>query len=670
MKKFWMSLLCLVCFRLFGQDIPYGMELQIDDLNDGYRQTDPVIAPLLNGNYVVCWITSYNYGAQSKIYGQVFSSMGLKVGNKLCISSTSESEIKPQFLRMVTLKNSNFIVYYITYWQSQGYGGSKIYGQLFSSDGTKIGNEYNIATSTEDYTPDPTIASLSNNDLVICWPTDYQQGGYGGISGQVFSSNFVKVGEIFNINIYTSEVGFHPRITTLPNNNFVICWSGWYQDSDRYDVFAQQFSATGSKIGEKFQVNTYSKNDQTFPIIASITNDGYVVCWIGESYFELYGQLFGSDGSRIGKEFRVNSSSSYAPLANKIIIPTDYGFIFCWESFDHNSSDHDIYGQVFSLNGEKVGNEFLVNSHTNGFQRNPQVAPLPNGDFVVCWQSDPEGVIYCQQFTWDGNKIGGEFRINSNPEIGYFKPQIVLLSNGDFVVCFESYYNNDTNIYAKLFPHNPILHTLIPFILLEPSNDNSIKITNPILSWHQPSSQIVCYPWELHYKIFLDDNPDFSSSQIIEQDQDTILTLQNLTPGKTYFWKVLAKNIAGDSLWSSNTNAFFVTQDATGVQENQTSSPYQFVLHQNYPNPFNPETTIRFDLPETGDIEISIYDISGKLVKVLINEFCNSGSHSVKWDGKDSASNAMPSGIYICRMEAKTANGKTFVQIVKMGLVR
>jgi hypothetical protein len=171
--------------------------------------------------------------------------------------------------------------------------------------------------------------------------------------------------------------------------------------------------------------------------------------------------------------------------------------------------------------------------------------------------------------------------------------------------------------------------------------------------------------------VYIDQNPNFTSSEIKEVEGDTTLILENLKPGITYFWKVLAKNIAGDSLWSSNTNGFFVSQDATsGVEEEQLAKPKDFTLHQNYPNPFNPETSIRFDMPESGFVLISMYDVSGRLVRVLLSESRTAGSHSVKWDGKDQAGIAVPSGIYVCRMEVRSSDGQRFMQSVKMGLVR
>jgi hypothetical protein len=147
--------------------------------------------------------------------------------------------------------------------------------------------------------------------------------------------------------------------------------------------------------------------------------------------------------------------------------------------------------------------------------------------------------------------------------------------------------------------------------------------------------------------------------------------VDQLEIGKTYFWKILAKNIGGDSLWSSSTNGFFVAQDATsGVEAGGNEILKGFVLHPNYPNPFNPATSIRFDLPQQGFVRISVYEINGRLVRSLVSESRNAGSYSMKWDGRDSFGNPLPSGIYVCRMEVRSADGRRFTQSVKMGLVR
>ncbi|MDP2887139.1 MAG: FlgD immunoglobulin-like domain containing protein [Ignavibacteria bacterium] len=76
-----------------------------------------------------------------------------------------------------------------------------------------------------------------------------------------------------------------------------------------------------------------------------------------------------------------------------------------------------------------------------------------------------------------------------------------------------------------------------------------------------------------------------------------------------------------------------------------------FVLRQNYPNPFNPSTTIQYDIPHTGEITISIYDIQGRLVRSLASLTQQAGTHSAVWDGRNDSGLSVSSGNYFCRVD-------------------
>jgi hypothetical protein len=82
------------------------------------------------------------------------------------------------------------------------------------------------------------------------------------------------------------------------------------------------------------------------------------------------------------------------------------------------------------------------------------------------------------------------------------------------------------------------------------------------------------------------------------------------------------------------------------------SLPTSYVLEQNYPNPFNPETTIRYSIPEAGNVRLIIYSLKGKIVKELTNGFKEVGFHRVTWDGKNDSRESVSSGIYIYRMDS------------------
>jgi hypothetical protein len=75
--------------------------------------------------------------------------------------------------------------------------------------------------------------------------------------------------------------------------------------------------------------------------------------------------------------------------------------------------------------------------------------------------------------------------------------------------------------------------------------------------------------------------------------------------------------------------------------------PTAYALTQNYPNPFNPTTTIKFELPKSSDVKLSVYDVLGREVSMLVNEKRNAGVHEVTFDGANLAS-----GVYIYRLTA------------------
>jgi hypothetical protein len=82
------------------------------------------------------------------------------------------------------------------------------------------------------------------------------------------------------------------------------------------------------------------------------------------------------------------------------------------------------------------------------------------------------------------------------------------------------------------------------------------------------------------------------------------------------------------------------------------SIPSTYVLHQNYPNPFNPVTTLSYDLPEDALVNITIYDMMGKVVRTLINMEQTVGYRSVQWHGTNNNGSPVSAGIYLYTIQA------------------
>lgn len=77
----------------------------------------------------------------------------------------------------------------------------------------------------------------------------------------------------------------------------------------------------------------------------------------------------------------------------------------------------------------------------------------------------------------------------------------------------------------------------------------------------------------------------------------------------------------------------------------------QFRLLQNYPNPFNPSTFIEYEVPTTGPVRLVIYDITGRLVRTLVDRVCQSGTYRSNWDASDDQGRKVATGAYIYQIQ-------------------
>jgi hypothetical protein len=97
---------------------------------------------------------------------------------------------------------------------------------------------------------------------------------------------------------------------------------------------------------------------------------------------------------------------------------------------------------------------------------------------------------------------------------------------------------------------------------------------------------------------------------------------------------------------------FILTSEhIVGVESrDNASAPYAFNLSRNYPNPFNPSTTLSYQLPNTTNVSIAVYDLLGKEIQTLENGKKAAGSYKVTWDGTDNTGRQVSSGVYFCKM--------------------
>ncbi|MCW8850721.1 MAG: polysaccharide deacetylase family protein [Melioribacteraceae bacterium] len=169
--------------------------------------------------------------------------------------------------------------------------------------------------------------------------------------------------------------------------------------------------------------------------------------------------------------------------------------------------------------------------------------------------------------------------------------------------------------------------------------------------------------WEVilgasNYFLQISDSPDFTNI-IVEEDTlvKCLYSFINETNSGDFYWRVKAVNQGDSSEWSEIRS--FNLLSFTDVNYNNLYSDNFYKLEQNYPNPFNPSSNITYSLAENSDVKISIYNLLGEEVEILVDDYKNKGQHTISWDGS-----RFSSGVYFYKM-----NSGDFVDIKKMILL-
>jgi len=109
-------------------------------------------------------------------------------------------------------------------------------------------------------------------------------------------------------------------------------------------------------------------------------------------------------------------------------------------------------------------------------------------------------------------------------------------------------------------------------------------------------------------------------------------------------------------LSSSNIDLIASWIDEGALEElntkNDKASPERFTLHQNYPNPFNPVTNLDYDLPEDAMVNITVFDMMGKVVRTLVNDQQSAGYKTLQWNATSNSGQPISAGLYIYTIRA------------------
>lgn len=303
----------------------------------------------------------------SAIRARIFTKDGISSGEEFLVNSNTYVD---QHSPAITgLGKDSFIVA----WVDASLGGGDttrlaIRAQIFNKDSKRSGPEI-LVNTTSGFQASPSITGLGKDGFVVAWVNASQGGGGSSdlatIRAQRFNLDGMHSGAEIIVNT-TNAVGRWSEITRLVDGRFVVAWVGGGQtggDTSGTAIRAQVFNPDGSRSGNEILVNTTINGDQNSPAITWLISGRFVVAWVDSSQTRpdtsdkaVRAQVFNPDGSRHGKEFLVNTTTSSSQISPTISGIGDGGFVIGWTD---SSDTQEVYSQRFDAAGKPVGSPSL-----------------------------------------------------------------------------------------------------------------------------------------------------------------------------------------------------------------------------------------------------------------------------------------------------------------------
>ncbi|MGA2787169.1 MAG: hypothetical protein ABSF60_06545 [Verrucomicrobiota bacterium] len=304
------------------------------------------------------------------------------------------------------------------------------------------GTEYAIIGTLPGDQVFPDAAVTPAGGFVV-WQDNITDGSGWGVSAMQLNGTLSGSGSSFRVNVQGTNDQSNPRVAMLNNGGAVFVWQGG--KPSREQIFARFLTPASTwTTTNDVLVNTLSATNVTYSY--NVTNITMTITtnWNAHHTQKIYTTNF---TTTIATLTATNTATSGGFRINPAVATlTNGNVVVVWASFNQagQSTLLDVYGQLLTPAGQKVGGEFLVNQFTNYNQRRPTVAALNNGGFVVAWVSEQERVTVSAV---DNSfySTGGATYVSTNEDT------IQANLNTNYYVSSSAVPAPSVDIYARLF---------------------------------------------------------------------------------------------------------------------------------------------------------------------------------------------------------------------------
>jgi len=243
-----------------------------------------------------------------------------------------------------------------------------------------------------------------------------------------------------------------PRVAVGPSGGYVV-WQDNRTDGYGLGISARKLNNNFSPSLASFRVNQQGTGDQRHPDIAMLTNGAAAIVWQGNRtgrHDQVWLRILSTNGTfTTTNDLRVSTYTNGPQTAPTIATLANGTLLVGWASTFQDGSYQGVFARLLTAAGVPIAQPFQVNQFTAYNQRNPSVASLPGGGFVITWLSENQGVnsvdlargtnrvhVYARLYDYGGVPRGDEFRVNTGRSI-CSQRDVAASSDGSFTIIWS-----------------------------------------------------------------------------------------------------------------------------------------------------------------------------------------------------------------------------------------
>ncbi len=627
-------------------------------------QNDPSIVVDGAGGLYVVWCDGES--PNTNIYGMRLGPTGARLWNPtgVAICSTTGDQYLPRIVR----DGAGGIH---VAWNDRRDGLDDLYAQRMSSAGLALWTGQGVAVDVGDNAQvAQRLATTDDHELLLVYRDGFE------VAAQKVDADGILQWAEGGLELpgpypYSSV----PELRPVGDGGLVTAFENWNGAETESRIVAHRVSGDGRLLwsAEGITIAVGEFAGLTDPCVDTLTDGSYVVAYRDGFARQQKAQRLDVTGASLWPAGpRAFTTGSWFAGTPKIAAVLDDAFVAVWS--DHRTGESQVYAQYVDANGFCGDNRPVISAVTD--------RPADQGgEVIVDWQASWLDAIPAREIArytiWfqphaDGRGVTDRAtdlatalnmpprRVASLLRDGWTFGLEVPAAEFDEYAAFAPTLGDSSDTGWPWFDYLVIAHGQETWRLwpADPVAGYSVDNLEPGL----PGGLVVAYEYpdgaslswlpnqedDLRgYRIYRGDSEDFEvgPETLVDETAETGWT----SPELHGFYRITAVDQHGNESPPAD------PEQVVGVSGEVL--PEALALHPCTPNPFNPATTIRFDVPAPGGrIQLEVFDLTGRRVRVLADAFHAPGRHEIRWTGTDDRGRAVSSGVYVSRL---TRGGET-----------